>query len=183
MNEVEISIIVPVYKVKYEYLKECIESLLNQTFNRIEIILINDGSPDDCGKICDEYAKIDKRIKVIQQKNQGVSVARNVGMDIVKGKWICFVDSDDWVEKDMVEKLYSKAIENNSDIIMCAAYTHFSNKVLENPFLDENEIKLRDSDKEELELQIISKKINNRHPARSLLWCSMGKIIQEIFYL
>ena len=89
----KVSIIVPVYKVEM-YLPRCIDSIVNQTYKNIEIILIDDGSPDNCGTICEMYAFDDKRIKVIHQENQGLSAARNIGLDIASGKYIVFVDSD-----------------------------------------------------------------------------------------
>lgn len=113
-----VSIIVPIYKIKEELLRECIESLRNQTFNNINIILVDDGSPDLCGKICDEYASKDDRIKVIHQKNQGVSVARNSGIDIADSEWVTFVDPDDWIETDMVEQLNTISKGIDADIIM-----------------------------------------------------------------
>lgn len=97
-----ISIIVPVYKVE-KYINECIDSILAQTFKDFELILIDDGSPDRSGEICDEYAGKDKRIKVIHKKNEGVSIARNTGIELAKGKWIYFVDSDDWIESDLLD--------------------------------------------------------------------------------
>ena len=95
-----LSIIVPVYQVE-QYLEKCIKSILQQTFSDFELILIDDGSKDGSGKICDDYAKLDKRIKVIHQENQGVSSARNAGLNIAKGRYIAFVDADDWIEKEM----------------------------------------------------------------------------------
>ena len=100
-----ISIIVPVYKVE-KYLARCVDSVLAQTYTNIEVILIDDGSPDGCPAICDEYAAKDQRIVVIHQPNAGVSAARNAGLDIAKGEYIGFVDSDDWIEPDMYEVLY-----------------------------------------------------------------------------
>ncbi|MCQ9626454.1 glycosyltransferase [Cetobacterium somerae] len=111
----KISIIVPVYKVEL-YLRKCIDSILNQTFKDFELILVDDGSPDRCGEICDEYRKKDNRIKVLHKKNGGLSSARNAGLDIAKGDYIGFVDSDDWIESDMYEVLYNLCIENNSEI-------------------------------------------------------------------
>lgn len=90
----KISIIIPIYNVE-KYLKRCIDSIVNQTYKNTEIILVNDGSPDNCGEICDEYAKIDSRIKVIHKENGGLSSARNAGIDISSGEYIMFVDSDD----------------------------------------------------------------------------------------
>lgn len=117
-NNPLISIIVPVYKVE-KYLSRCIESILNQTYKNIEIILVDDGSPDNCPQICDVYSKIDSRIKVIHKENGGLSKARNTGLDIATGEYIAFVDSDDYIEEDMYEVMLSKLKENNADICVC----------------------------------------------------------------
>ncbi|MCH5296582.1 MAG: glycosyltransferase [Ruminococcus sp.] len=114
----ELSIIVPVYKVE-KYLPKCIDSILAQTFTDFELILIDDGSPDRCGEICDEYASKDSRIKVIHQKNQGVSAARNVGLDIAKGTYLGFVDPDDWIEPKMYDVLIRTAKEKKADVVVC----------------------------------------------------------------
>lgn len=113
-----LSIIVPVYNVE-KYLSKCIDSILAQTFTDFELILIDDGSPDNCGIICDEYAKKDSRIKVIHQKNQGVSAARNKGLDIAVGTYLGFVDSDDWIEPNMYEYMLRSINETDEDIIVC----------------------------------------------------------------
>ena len=110
-----LSIIVPVYKIEEEYLRECIESLINQDMKEYHIIIVDDGSPDKCGDICEEYADIDTRVTVIHQENAGVSVARNRGIEAANTKWITFVDPDDWVEPNHVSTLY-KAQQNNCDI-------------------------------------------------------------------
>lgn len=112
---IKVSIIVPVYNVE-KYLKRCLDSLVNQTLNDIEIICINDGSTDDSLDILNEYAKRDERIVVINQENSGQSVARNKGIDVAKGEYIGFVDSDDWVSEDYFEKLYNSAIQNDAEI-------------------------------------------------------------------
>lgn len=114
----KISIIVPVYNVE-EYIHRCIDSILAQTFTDFELILVNDGSPDQCGKICDEYAENDSRIKVIHKKNGGLSDARNAGLEIAQGEYIGFVDSDDWIEADMYNILYQNAIQFDADISIC----------------------------------------------------------------
>lgn len=113
-----ISIIVPVFNVE-KYLRRCIDSILAQTFSDFECILIDDGSPDNCGKICDEYARKDGRIKVIHQKNAGVSAARNAGLSAARGEWIGFTDSDDYIEKNMYEYMYNAAKENSCEVVMC----------------------------------------------------------------
>jgi glycosyltransferase involved in cell wall biosynthesis len=114
----KISVIIPVYNTE-KYLQECIDSVLSQTFTDFECILVDDGSPDNSGKICDEYAKKDKRIRVIHKENGGVSSARNAGLDIAQGEWIIFVDSDDWVDEKYLEFLYDNAIKNNVDVSIC----------------------------------------------------------------
>lgn len=125
-----ISIIVPIYKVE-KYIDRCIISILNQTHKNIEVILVNDGSPDNCGKICDEYAKKDCRIKVIHKANGGLSDARNSGLDIATGKYIGFVDSDDYIASDMYENLLSGIINNSTDISMCGRYDVYDDKIKE----------------------------------------------------
>lgn len=112
-----ISIIVPVYRAE-KYLPDCIESLMAQTFTDIEIILVDDGSPDASGAMCDEYVKKDPRIRVIHQSNQGVSVARNNGIDAAAGKYLMFVDSDDWVNPDFCRLPYEVAEKHGADCIM-----------------------------------------------------------------
>jgi glycosyltransferase involved in cell wall biosynthesis len=116
-----ISIIVPVYKVE-PYLRRCVDSILAQTFRDFECILIDDGSPDNCPAICDEYAKKDSRIVVIHQENKGVSAARNAGLDRAQGEWIGFVDGDDWCDKGMYETLYKNARRHDADISICGLY-------------------------------------------------------------
>lgn len=116
--KVIISIIVPIYNVE-KYLPRCIGSILNQNFEEFELILVNDGSTDNSGKICDIYAKKDKRIKVIHKKNGGVSSARNSGIRAATGEYIGFVDPDDYIDKNMYTNLYELCEENNCDIGIC----------------------------------------------------------------
>lgn len=115
MNNSLISVIVPVYNVE-QYIHECVDSILNQTYTNLEIILVDDGSPDNCGKICDEYSETDARIKVIHKTNGGLSDARNVALDIARGDYITFVDSDDYISRTYIEGLYNLLIQNNVDI-------------------------------------------------------------------
>jgi len=117
-NNELISIVVPIYNVE-KYLKQCIESLLSQTYKNLEILLIDDGSTDKCPQICDEYEKKDKRIKVIHKKNGGLSDARNRGIEEAKGKYITFIDSDDYISENFVKKMYDSIIENNAEISQC----------------------------------------------------------------
>ena len=114
----KISIVVPIYKVE-KYLEKCIESILKQTYKNLEIILVNDGSPDSCGEICEKYKQKDNRIIVIRQENKGLSGARNTGLSKATGKYICFIDSDDYISKNMIETLYNNLKLTNSDISIC----------------------------------------------------------------
>lgn len=115
MKNPQISIIIPIFNVE-SYLSRCINSILLQTFTNFELLLINDGSSDDSGNICNEYARRDNRIKVFHKRNGGVGSARNLGLDNARGEWITFCDSDDWVEKDWLES-YVDEIKNNPDIL------------------------------------------------------------------
>lgn len=119
MKEPLVSIIVPVYKVPEQYLRKCIESIMAQTLKEIEILLVNDGSPDNCGAICNNYANRDNRICVLHKKNGGLSSARNYGCKAANGKWIMFVDGDDWIEPDMCQTMYNVGEEKHVQLVMC----------------------------------------------------------------
>lgn len=113
-----VSIIIPIYKVE-KYLDKCLQSVTNQTYKNLEIILVDDGSPDNCPFMCDEWAKRDSRVIVVHQQNQGLSGARNTGTKIAKGEYILYVDSDDWIEYNMIEKLYVAIVETSADMSIC----------------------------------------------------------------
>ena len=113
-----VSVVVPIYNVE-EYLLECVDSIISQSYVNLEIILVDDGSPDNCPALCDEYAKKDKRVQVIHKKNGGLSDARNAGIEKATGKYICFIDSDDYVAKTFIEKLYEALDKNNADMSVC----------------------------------------------------------------
>lgn len=119
----KISVIIPVYNVE-NYLKKCLDSITNQTLEDMEIICIDDGSTDSSPDILKEYSKKDKRIKIITKENEGQATARNLGIKEAKGEYIAFIDSDDFIEPEMLEKLYTKAKDNNLDIAMCKIATY-----------------------------------------------------------
>jgi len=123
-----ISVIIPIYNVE-NYLSKCVDSVLNQTYQNLEIILVDDGSKDNCGQICDEYAQKDNRVKVVHKPNGGVSQARNVGLDNSNGEFIAFVDPDDYIEKDMLSEL--KQNLEDADLSACGCQKIFENKVIE----------------------------------------------------
>ena len=146
MNLPKISVIIPVYKVE-EYINRCIKSVVNQTYDNLEIILVDDGSPDNCPAICDKWAEKDSRIKVIHKNNGGLSDARNMGMKIASGELIGFIDSDDWISKEMYQLLYENMKENEKSYELKSqtsdtlVYTRTLDKYCPNHFL----IKLEDS--------------------------------------
>lgn len=125
----KVSVVVPIYKVE-KYLSRCIESITNQSYTNLEIILVNDGSPDCCGDICEEYALQDSRIKVLHKENGGLSDARNFGMNYVTGEYTVFVDSDDWLELNMVETMIKLVNEHNSDIAQVGFYYTYNDYLL-----------------------------------------------------
>lgn len=128
MAEDLISVIVPVYNIE-NYIECCIKSIINQTYKNLEVILVDDGSTDKTGNICDEYKNIDKRIKVIHRKNEGVSSARNIGLENSCGKFIAFVDGDDYIEKNYLEFLYKSLIAHGADISICGTNDMRGNKI------------------------------------------------------
>lgn len=155
MNET-ISVIIPVYNVE-KYIKKCIDSVINQTYKNLEIILIDDGSKDNSPQICDEYAKKDNRIKVIHKENEGQSVARNLGLDIATGRYIGFVDSDDYIKENMFETLYKNMIKYDADISIC-------NIIKLNETLNENVEKYNEIEiynKNDLMKQLLKQHITN----------------------
>lgn len=112
-----VSVIVPVYKVE-KYLRHCVDSIINQTYRNLEIILVDDGSTDNCGQICDEYAKTDNRIRVIHKSNGGLSAARNAGIKAMHGEYLMFVDSDDYITEDCIAYLYNLSVRFNADLVI-----------------------------------------------------------------
>lgn len=117
-----VTIVVPIYNVE-KYLERCLNSIVNQTYRNLEIILVDDGSPDRCPEICNEWEKRDKRIKVIHKKNAGLGMARNTGIENATGKYICFFDSDDYIALDTIEKAYQSIKKYNADIVMFGMYS------------------------------------------------------------
>lgn len=153
------SVIVPIYKIPDEYLKKCIDSILNQSFKDYEIILVDDESPDNCGQICDEYSKRFKNIKVIHQSNQGVSVARNNGVKNSNGKWIIFVDGDDWVEENYLESFYQMINDEEADIYISSCFVNYPNSQVVNSFFKDDELVFSDINKDRAILQFLCNKI------------------------
>lgn len=135
----QISVIVPVYKVE-KYIKKCVDSILAQTFTDFELWLVDDGSPDNCGAICDEYAQKDARIKVIHKKNGGLSDARNAALDVMNGKHVFFVDSDDWISEDALETMYSALERTGAKVAtgnIVSVYEDGTERILYSPVQEE----------------------------------------------
>ena len=135
----KLSIIVPVYKVE-QYIHKCVDSILNQTFTDFELILVDDGSPDNCGEICDEYAQKDERVRVIHKENGGLSDARNFGLKKAKGKYISFIDSDDWVDLDLYRDVIDYQEDNDLGVVCFDVYEVKGEKIKYNNRFDANKI-------------------------------------------
>lgn len=158
----EISIIVPVYKVE-KYLEKCVDSILAQTFTDFELILVDDGSPDRSGAMCDEYAQKDSRVRVIHKENGGLSSARNAGIDVAKGRYFGFVDSDDYIAADMYELLYQNAKKEQADMSICGIFDLYAGK--EPKILSEQYLLLN---KEEAMKAVLEAKIVSVHACNKL---------------
>lgn len=130
-----ISIIIPVFNVE-SYLRKCLDSIVNQTYRNLEILIVDDGSSDKSGIICDEYKEKDERIRVFHTENRGLSVARNTGLDYALGQYIGFVDSDDWIEPDMYEVLMNRALETGADIVECGIFLEYIDRTEEDKRID-----------------------------------------------
>ena len=172
MSEKKVSILVPVYKVPERFLRKNIESCIHQTLNDIEIILVDDGSPDNCGRICDEYASQDSRIKVIHQENKGLSAARNRAFDVASGEYITFLDGDDYLEPEACEIAYKCAKEHKVEIVMWSEFLEFPHHTeISKPF-GNKELEFRNDECKKLQIrvldfngmiaQVFSKLINRR---------------------
>lgn len=131
MNPPKVSVIVPVYKAE-KYLHRCVDSILAQTFTDFEVLLIDDGSPDRSGEICDEYAKKESRVRVFHKVNGGVSSARQCGIDNAQGEYTIHVDPDDWVEPNMLQELYAKAKEDDADMVICDFWSEYEKRQIYN---------------------------------------------------
>lgn len=123
----QISVIVPVYKTE-QYLRACVDSILHQSYSNLEVILVDDGSPDNCPQICDDYAQRDERVRVIHQNNAGVAAARNAGLDAACGEYITFVDSDDWIDPDMYAGMMEMAKAHDCDVVMCDCLKEYEDR-------------------------------------------------------
>lgn len=136
-EKILISIIIPIYNVEL-YLEKCINSVLKQTYKNIEIILVNDGSTDNCRKICEDFLKLDSRVKVFHKENGGLSDARNYGISNATGEYITFIDSDDYVKEDFIEKLYSAITRNKCDIAICGHEDLYPDRIKTYEFSEKN---------------------------------------------
>ncbi|WML47807.1 glycosyltransferase [Neobacillus sp. PS3-34] len=157
----KVSVIVPIYKVE-KYLSRCVDTIRNQTHRNLEIILVNDGSPDNCGTIADEFANHDERIKVVHKENGGLSDARNLGMQKATGEFIVFVDSDDWLESTMIEKMIEASVKFKADIVQSAFYYAYDEYLLfDKRFSDKESSPLILDNKKIMSELVINEKVKN----------------------
>lgn len=183
MNEDLISVIVPIYNVD-KYLNVCLDSIISQSYTNLEIILVDDGSKDNCSKICDEYASKDKRIKVIHKENGGLSSARNAGLDICKGEYIAFVDSDDCVLPDFIKQLHDLIIKHNVELSFCDYYRGKTvSEIIDNDTTNE----IMELDNEQFQEYLILKNYTwNKMYHKSLfenIRFPVGKAFEDIFIM
>lgn len=174
----EISIIVPVYKVE-KYLDRCVKSILDQTFTDFELILVEDGSPDNCPQMCDEWAKKDERIRVIHKENGGVSSARNAGLKIARGNYLGFVDSDDWIKPDMYETLYYLLENKQYGISVCGIERSFSDDVMINSTDATDELIVYTQKEYLMKILKVNTQESNHYPWNKLY---RKEVFEEIFF-
>lgn len=178
MSECIVSVIIPVYNVE-KYLDDCLASVCTQTMKEIEIILVDDGSTDSSAEICKKWADKDLRMRFISQPNQGVSVARNTGIKASRGEWIAFIDSDDWIDPDYLEKLYGCAVKNNADISICGFYFNYPDSEVKRGHY-ENDMLFKGRDEvSQIQIQILAKNMsrikNNSGDRIGAPWCKLFK--------
>ena len=167
-----ISVIVPVYNCE-KYIETCVDSVLNQTFTDFEIILVDDGSPDDSGKLCDQLAEKNNKIVVLHQKNQGQAAARNNGVKIARGEWLHFLDSDDLIHPQMLERLYNAVIENNVNLAMCSAV---QDEKLPDDFYAEKKVEFKNLEMNEDNFLYLCRDLKYYY------WVVWGKLIHKSIY-
>ena len=181
-NNISVSVIVPVYNVAL-FLADCLDSIVNQTLQNIEIIAINDGSTDKSAEILEQYAQKDKRIKVITQENKGLSAARNVGINEAQGEFISFVDSDDWIDPAFLEKLYQAATAQKADIACCGYYGYGSQGAVTDIFEFKNEFEaISLQDKIKLNVVVWNKIYNREKLIKNNLFFREGVRFEDMYW-
>jgi glycosyltransferase involved in cell wall biosynthesis len=157
----KVSLVVPIYKVE-KYLPRCVDSIIKQTYSNIEVILVDDGSPDNCGKMADQYAEKDPRIQAVHKENGGLSDARNYGMQYVTGEYTLFVDSDDWLDSKMIEELVNKSLEYQADVVQSAFYYAYDDYLLfDNRYYSKNEPPIVLDNKSLMAELVINERVKN----------------------
>ncbi len=181
MDKILVSIVLPVYNIKEEYLEKCVRSLMSQTESRIEIILVDDGSPNNAYEVCMRLAAEDSRVKAIHQENAGVSVARNTGLENAQGEYICFVDPDDWTAPSYIEELLKGFESEDTDFTICDCTVCYENSQRPNPFLSTDKNVLTGKDKNKLLYQLVGKKICDYYPPEVAAGVPWGKMFRRSF--
>lgn len=181
-TKVLISAIIPVYKIPEHYLNQCVRSILTQSFHKFEIILVDDNNnDDDCGTFCDRLAKDHKEVISLHQKNQGVSVARNNGLQHAGGKWIAFIDADDWLEPNYYERLLAEGENHQADIVMCSSFVNYGSREFKNAFFTYHSKLFIGSEKDEIQLQLICRGVNDYFPPETGAGVPWAKLYRRGF--
>ena len=178
-----ISVIAPVYRIPKEYLLKCFSSVLSQTYTNWELIIVDDGSCDGSGEYCDDFSQKDNRIKVIHQKNAGVSVARNKGIQNSNGEYIAFIDSDDWIDDNYLQLFVDRLDEVNYDICICSSKVERKTKSEINNFLSEDSIKCNEEQLYQLKSQLICRGLAAYHPPYVNVGVPWGKLYKKSFII
>ncbi|EPG2870140.1 MULTISPECIES: glycosyltransferase family 2 protein [Klebsiella pneumoniae complex] len=176
---IDISVIVPIFNIPSHILEKCIRSIIGQTISNIEIILINDGSTNDALTVCNNIKEIDDRIVIIDQVNQGVSTARNKGIDAASGSWIAFVDPDDWLEPQYLEKMWQE-VSSGADIIICNCKVHDGGKIINNDFMPFKNVEII-YDTKKIIFQLLSKVLGGYYPAVIAAGVPWAKLFKRSF--
>lgn len=186
MNNYKISVVVPVYNVE-KYLRRCLDAIVNQTYTNLEIVLVDDGAKDSSGAICDEYAQMDSRIKVIHKENAGAGLARNTALDVITGNYVTFVDADDYMELNMYELMMNQAEKEDADLVICGAVFKKANdgirRVNANPFVGKSVF--RNEEVQDVMLNMLEMveftSVKSEYPIDMALWKGLfsRKIIEQ----
>lgn len=176
MSNIDVSVIIPVYNVS-KYIDDCISSVCAQTMKNIEILVVDDGSTDNSVEVCRKWVKKDSRVRLIQQPNQGVSVARNRGIEESKGKWLAFIDSDDWIEPEYLQLLYDNALKNNADESICGFFFNYPDEQVARGHYSQDMIFNGHNEVSRIQIQILAKNMcgieNNSGDRIGAPWCKL----------
>ena len=176
MTDIKVSVVIPVYNVE-KYIDDCVKTVCAQTLKEIEIILVDDGSTDNGAAVCEQWVQKDARVRLIRQPNQGVSVARNKGIETARGEWIAFIDSDDWIDEGYLEVLYETAVKNQADVGLCGFYYDYPDQMVARWHFEKDMLFKGRDEVSQIQIQILAKNMsrvkNNSGDIVGAPWCKL----------